>query len=163
MKTRIVILLTIILTSCRHSATNENNNSLQLNSVIESRMLEKKIDALIKSNDSDDRKKIYVVRFASNGTNSYIIIYETYYYNKDAIDGYFFKDKNLVVFYNIDKLKEKGILNKENLLEFKDSIPNYKDISECDMQFETYQTKFKIVTPDSLVSIDDLNPLYRKL
>jgi uncharacterized protein YcfL len=146
---------------CSHSKS--NNPVIKKDSIILSNVMLSKLDDLINCDSDKTIHKLFVIRFAHVENESYVILYKTYYYRKEYVDGYFFRNKNLVVFYNIKKLGVSNIVNNQELTTFKDSIPHYLDISRCDMQFEVYPIKYQIVTQDSLKLISENDSLFRKL
>ena len=146
---------------CSHPMS--NNSVIKKDSVILSDVMLNKLDNLINCDSDKTINKLFVIRFANVENESYVIIYKTYYYRKEYVDGYFFRNKNLVVLYNIKKLGVLNIVNNQKLTIFKDSIPHYLDISRCDMQFEVYPIKFQIVSQDSLKLISENDSLFGKL
>lgn len=152
----------ISIVGCRQPKANSKNANRN-DSVILSDALLSKLDKLIEVDSAKSNHRLFVIRFAVLDNNSYVIMYKTYFYRKEYVDGYFFRNKQLVVFYNIDKLNSTGILNEKYMYVFKDSIPQYFDMSKCDMQFEVYPKKFKIVSPDSLRIIVEDDSIFRKL
>ena len=140
-----------------------SNYVVKKDSIILNNALSRKLDILINFNSDKTPHKLFVIRFANVENKSYVIMYKTYFYRKEFVDGYFFRNKNLVVFYNIKKLRMLNVLNSHKLTIFKDSISHYLDISSCNMQFEVYPIKFQIISPDSLKQINERDSLFRKL
>jgi uncharacterized protein YcfL len=162
MRTTLFIFeILLCLVGCSHPTS--NNSVIKKDSVILSNTILSKLDNLINYDSDKTIKKLFVIRFNNIENESYVIIYKTYYYRKEYIDGYFFRNKNLVVIYGVKNLRVSNIVNSQRLITFKDSIPHYLDISRCNMQFEVYPIKFRIVSPDSLKQIYESDSLYRKL
>lgn len=157
MKTMYIFFVALFsFSSCIHSKDRTINAiSSVTDSVIESSALARELDNLIRKDESKTPYKLFVIRFTVKNNVPYVTIYTTYYYQKEFTDGYYFRGKNLVVIYNLDKLKNANIINKKRLKLIKDSIPNYYDMTRCNMEFETYRKKFKIISSDSLEFVNE--------
>jgi len=155
-----IFIVFFVLNSCSSPKEKVVEPELTIgDSVITSRALVRVIDKLITEDDSKISHKLFVVLFSNYKDIQYVTLCKTYYYEKERVDGYCFRNKELIMFYNVEKLKISGVLNKQKLTIFKDSIPHYLDISRCDMQFEVYPTKFQIISPDSLKLISENDSL----
>lgn len=131
------------------------NSGSNVDNVILSKALNKELSQLIKENKAEGiNDNVYIVYFESDKNNSYVTISSNYFYQKELINGYYFKDSSLVVFYFLDKLRIKNIINKTNLKAFKDSIPNYSYLPPDNKQYQTYPKQYKIINPDSLILIN---------
>ena len=157
-KTMVTILLTFCFLSCNNLSKNSSNNN-----VIISPKLNYLLDDYIKKHSNNSNNKVYVLYFDKDQTNHYVTIYQSYFYDKKYISGYFFKNNNLVIFYFLDIAANDSLVNRSKIIQYNNSIPDYIESSKYDGEFETYPQKYKIVSPDSLELISETNSIHEEL
>ena len=152
-KIKVIILLTFCFLSCNYLSKNSSNNN-----VIISPKLNYLLDDYIKKHNNNSNKKVYVLNFSQDETSHYVTIYQSYFYDKKYISGYFFKNNNLVILYFLDIVANDSIVNRSKIIQFNNSIPDYIESSKYDGEFETYPFRYIIISADSLELAPYSNP-----
>lgn len=79
----------------------------------------------------------YYMRFNHYEGNDYVTIGFSFYYDKDKIDGYFLRNGHIVILYDVEKLKDRGLVNQ------KDVMKNW----ESDLQLHEKEEKTSVFGP----------------
>lgn len=70
---------------------------------------------------------MYEINFFQRNKKKYFSIRYAFYYDSRYIDAYFYRDNNLIVLYNIEKLNGVELLKKSELKWYHGYIPNRKE------------------------------------
>jgi hypothetical protein len=104
----------------------------------------------------NSKKRLYslsIFKKKDNIENCYLRISSDFYYDIKNIRGYSFINQNLIVFYNLEDSCFNDLINRLEIIQYKDSILGYKDYSFMDMEYETTDKIYKIISKDSLILI----------
>jgi len=148
------------ITCCTNKSSNKENNIIERSPFAP--VLEKEIENFIDFNSKSKsskayitNKKLYHIFFYNEKDDCYISISTDYFFNKNDIKGYTFIKGDLIVYYvYYPSCCDSILINKDNFIQYKDSIPGYKDYSQLNIEtifnYEPMKRVFKIINRDSL-------------
>lgn len=121
------------------------------NNVIRSSALNKIVNDYINTNNSPT---IVYLRFSNMNGDNYVSIGYDFVYDSESFSGMFYRDKRIVVIYNIDKIKNMNIIDKQLILPIQ-TISDYKSLKRKFPRFP--EKKYRIRSKEYIeaISYDD--------
>lgn len=99
---------------------------------------------------------IFHLSFVKINGKKIIMIKRGHCYSKYFVDGYFFKDKKLITYCQLNTSIDTGILNVNQTLKFKDTIYHYSECKDFLINdYNSYPEFYTITSPLNIIPIKE--------